>query len=118
MYGLPKDFDGSVFIGKEIIQICFAVNQVSVQFEKITVTSEASFGYSLTKDRGAEKVYQIPVRSSEIMELVGHAVTEVTVEGPGGLCLHFDNGHSLIFYDEMSNYESYHIYLSDKAIHV
>ena len=119
MYGLPKDFDISVFVGMELIQICFAVNQMSAHFEKkITITSESSFGYSIDKNGAGAKVYRIPVQSTEIMELIGHNVAEATVVGSGGLCLLFDNGHSLIFYDDMSNYESYHIYLSDKEIHV
>ena len=118
MYGLPKDFDVSVFVGKELIQICFAINVVSVHFEeRIRITSEGSFGYSLSPEN-KDVAYQIPVKDCEILELVGQAVTAATVEGPGGLRLRFDNGHSLIFYDDKSNYESYHIQLGDEEIHI
>ena len=121
MYGLPKDFDVSVFVGKELTQICFAINLVSIHFEKgIRITSEESLGYSLSTENNADAnmVYQIPVRNCEIMELIGHTITEATVEGRGGLRLRFDNGHSLIFYDDKPNYESYHIQLGDEEIHI
>ncbi len=118
MHGLPKDFDVSVFVGNELIQICFAINLMSVHFEKrIRITSEGSFGYSLSLEN-KDVIYQVPVQDCEILELIGHVVTAAAVEGSGGLRLRFDNGHSLIFYDDSPNYEAYHIQVGDKEIHI
>ena len=118
MHGLPKDFDTSIFVGKALNLVCFAVNLTSFHFEReIRITSEGSLGYSLSpKDK--DVVYQIPMKDGAIVELVGHAVSKAIVEGSGGLRLRFDNGHSLVFYDDKQNYESYHIQLGDKEIHI
>ena len=118
MHGLPKDFDGSVFVGKEVMQVCFTVNQVSIHFEDaMGITAEGPLCHSLTMDDEGT-TYEPPIRNGELQGLVGHAVTEATVIGPGDLRLRFDDGQSLIFCDDTPAYESYHIRLGDKEIHV
>ena len=116
MYGLPKDFNGSIFVKKEMIQVCFNANQMIVHFEEgLSVISMGSFGRASGK-RDREIVHELPVTSSDIMELLGHVVMEALVEENGILRLRFDNEQILTFYNDKPNYESYHIQMGKRTI--
>ena len=74
MYGLPLDFDPSIFIGRELQQVSFTANTVQLAFDDdIAITLESSFIFQL--DKAEEAVRQAPpVQISTLMSLVGRAV--------------------------------------------
>ena len=116
MYGLPEDFDGEVFAGRELIQVSFSKNTVSFWFgDDLSVTLESTFIHKRAADK-AECRQEIPVTESSVMSLIGKEVSSVKKDGDGTLILHFENGDSLAFLDDAKQYESYSIRTADKEI--
>ena len=116
MYGLPKDFDVSVFIGKTLDLVCFSVNTVNLIFEKnvsIIIMSSFIYQHNCTENTNIQK---IPVSSSDLMCLVGQVIEHAEGHENGALVLHLDNGQILTILDEFQQYESYMINIGDKEI--
>jgi hypothetical protein len=116
MYGLPADFDASIFIGRELVQVSFTTNTVHLVFDgDIAITVESSF--VLQHSPGTEAVKQAPpVESSSLMALVGRQVRSAHADTDGTLTLRFDGGGTLACLDDSKDYESYHIRLLGKEI--
>jgi hypothetical protein len=116
MYGLPQDFDATVFVGKELVQVSFSANTIHFSFDAhISVTLLSSFVYSSASD-DARSTQAVPVQSSNLMSLIGHTVDSADAKPDGTLTLGFDNGHSLTFLDDSQNYESYWIHIGGREI--
>lgn len=48
MYGLPSDFDASIFVGRELQQVSFTVNTVHLTFDgDVAITLESSFVFQM-----------------------------------------------------------------------
>src|SRR5262245_33308849 len=100
MYGLPEDFDGMFLLGRELEQICFTKNQVSLHFgEQIEITIEGSFSYEEAPRAITAVVSRLPLRQSDLMKLLGAVVSGVRGTREGTLQLDFDNGHRLSCFD-------------------
>ena len=111
MYGLPKDFDGSFLVGRTLEMVCFSQNQVYLHFdEDIIITIESAFSCN------TEQVVDVPVQDSNLMRLVGSAVSVVQGDTNGTLSLLFDNGQTVKVYDTTKQYESYTISYGGKTI--
>lgn len=116
MYGLQLDFDATVFVGRELMQICFTANTVGFAFsDDLSITLVSSFVHCNASSDEARK-QAVPVLSSNLMHLIGHKVDSVSAAPDGTLALVFDNGHSLTFLDDSQEYESYSIRIGDKEI--
>jgi hypothetical protein len=107
MHGLPGEFDGSAFVGAELVSVSFSVNTVRLLFEPdAEITIMASFivqaGADLEPVRDAP-----PVASSSVMALVGAKVCSASGTADGTLALHFDSGGSVVCVDDSRDYESY-----------
>jgi hypothetical protein len=104
MYGLPKDFDGAFLVGRSLDMVCFNQNQVYLHFDiNVLITIEDSFSCQ------DEQVVDVPVRESNLMQLLGATVSRVRGDKEGTLSLLFDNGQTLKVYDTTKQYESYRI---------
>lgn len=116
MYGLPPDFDATLFIGSELQQISFTVNTVYLTFDKdISITLESSFSFQ--SDRNSETERHVPpVRISAVMSLVGRQICSASATRDGTLVLEFTGGGVLTCIDDSKEYESYRICLYDKEI--
>jgi len=116
MYGLPADFDASVFVGRELEQVCFSVNTIRFDFDgDIAITATSSI--VLTLSAGTEPEQQAPpVVASRVMALVGRKVRSAQSHTDGTLRLCFEGGGSLTYRDDMKSYESYYIRIADKEI--
>jgi hypothetical protein len=111
MHGLPKDFDGTFFIGRTLEMVCFNENQVYLHFDaKLTITIESAFAY---KD---ELLVKVPVHDSNLMELLGSSVLTWQGDKDGTLSLTFERGRTLKVYDTTKQYESYTISYEGKVI--
>jgi hypothetical protein len=114
MYGLSATFDASVFVGKELIEVCFSVNTISFSFERdVLITVMGSF---IHRDKQSTSVNKqsVPVSTSSLMNLAGKKVQIAEARQDGTLTLHFENGHSLILLDDSQAYEAYIIRIGDK----
>lgn len=116
MYGLPADFDASLFIGCELQQVSFTVNTVHFTFDKdISITLESSFFFQ--SDRNSETVRQVPpVQISAVMSLVGRQICSTSSTRDGTLALEFTGGGTLTCIDDSKEYESYRIWIYGKEI--
>lgn len=118
MYGLPPDFDASVFIGKELEQICFSVNTITFHFGlDVSITVVSLFIYRVATE-GPECTETIPLHSSNAMRLLEKTVTSAVGQIDGTLSLTFGDGSNLMFIDDTHQYESYHIRIGNTEIHV
>ena len=116
MYGLQEDFDTTVFVGRELIQICFSANTINFAFsDDISITLASSFVYSNASNDVSRK-QAVPVSSSSLMHLIGHRIDAATASSDGTLGLVFDDGHNLALLDDSKDYESYSIRIGDKEI--
>lgn len=116
MYGLPEDFDVSIFVGRELVQVSFTTNTVHLAFGgDVAITTETSFVLRLS-GWTEEARQELPVESSNLMALIGHRVRLANAATDGTLTLHFEGGGILTFVDDSKEYESYHIHTPDREI--
>ena len=116
MYGLPPDFDPSIFIGRELLQVSFTANTVHLAFDAdIAITLESAFEFHL--DKRTEVVKQSPpVQVSSLMSLIGCQVCSASSDSDGTLILEFAGGGTFTCIDDSKQYESYHILIHGKEI--
>ena len=109
MYKLPLDFDGQFFVDKSLELVSFSDNTVYFSFEgEVSITVLSSLQHLFHQD-GDEKKQSIPLTESSLMQLVGHAVTQVLAGADGTLAIKLDNGHFLRVVDDLPNYDCYSI---------
>jgi hypothetical protein len=115
MYGLPENFDASFLVGQTLEMVCFNANQLYLHFSShITITVESTFSYQDGSSQSAPQ--QVPVKESNLMQLLEHKVSKASGDKNGTLALVFDNGHTVQCYDSSKNYESYQIKIGEKVI--
>jgi hypothetical protein len=119
MHGLPTDFDFNVLIGHLLELLCFSQNTISLNFSgDVMITIEGGFSYSRDPTNVPPKVLQVPVVESDVMALLGQTITKASGDERGTLTLEFGNGARFMCYDDSTQFESYHIVIGDKEIHV
>jgi hypothetical protein len=114
VYGLPDDFDGSAFVGRELVSVSFTVNTMHLEFDDdVSITLESRF--VLHRD-GRREEHTVPTKASGLMALVGHTVRLVDASPDGTLRLQFEGGGALTCLDDSKEYESYHLHLRGREI--
>jgi hypothetical protein len=109
MYGLPKDFNAAIFVGRNLEMIRFNENQVYLNFDqKLSIAVEDALSYQ-DKATLAPRTIEVPVLQSDLMQLLGHSITKASGNDEGTLTMEFDNGHILQCLDG-PHYEAYHIF--------
>ena len=118
MYGLPKDFDTSIFLGKTIQAISFSANTIDFMFDDaLSITATGSFSHHIP-GQNSDEVESIPVKNSKLMQLTEKSVVSAKVEGRGNLVLQFNDGQILRCIDDTPRYESYSITYHSKETFV
>jgi hypothetical protein len=118
MYGLPEDFDASVFVGHDLEHIMFTSNTVFFSFgPELSVNTTSSFLYR-KEALGSETKQVVPVGSSDVMSLLGKSVKVSRSDRSGMLELTFDDGQMLTFYDDQPSFESYSLRVGKREIFV
>jgi uncharacterized protein DUF6188 len=116
MNGLPTNFDSTIFLGKELIQISFSANTAHFSFsDDVRITILSTLIYRLTKS-DPDRSESIPVTSSAVMGLLGQVVSSAVATSDGTLLLTFTNGGSLKCIDDSEEYESYHLQLGSREV--
>jgi hypothetical protein len=117
MYKFPDDFDGRAFVGRTLEMICFNANQVYLHFDKkVSICAESSFLLSKHSSDEDRVIVSIPLKNSEMVELLDHSVTEIAISDRRNLTLRFDHGQSLSFVDQSELYESFRFVIGDTTI--
>jgi hypothetical protein len=110
MNGLPENFDGSSWIGRQLELICFAQYQVTFHFEaRLMITVFQQFSFQRPGDLEMPEPVSTQIAESNLMELLGQTVTAAKCEGEGTLAISFSDGYVLRCYDPPIPYEAYHI---------
>lgn len=118
MHGLPEDFDAAFFVGRTLELVCFSENQVTLHFDgDLSLTIESSFSYKKASESSGQ-VVRIPPSESQLMQLIGISVAEVSSSRGGTLVLTFSNEHVFRCFDDSTQFESYHIKRGTIEIHV
>jgi len=118
MYGLPKGFDGSSFVGESLSSIMYTENNLSFAFgDDFTITSDTTIAVREQHD-SEDEYLDYSSKSATILFLIGHKIVSINAESDGTLNLTFDDGKQLRFFDDLPQYESYHIRIKDNEIHV
>jgi hypothetical protein len=115
MYGLPKGFNTTKFIGRTLDEVSFTLNTICFSFdENIGITVESSLEHC---DRDGQ-VYRVapPVSDSRLMRLVGGLVESADAATDGTLILRFNDGQTLTCFDESADYECYHIWFGNNQV--
>jgi hypothetical protein len=99
MYGLSPQTDLSFLADRELLQVCFGLHQVTLNFECETSVSIESnyFMNGVSRDRAA------------LCSLLGHRVSAARNVGDGSVDLVFSSGDRLYILDSNKDYESYQI---------
>jgi hypothetical protein len=115
MYGLPENFDASFFVGQTLEMVSFNANQLYLHFSgKITITVESTFSYQSGNTQPA--TIRVPVKQSNLMQLLEHTVSKASGDRNGTLTLVFDNDDLLQCFDSSKSYESYQIKYGNRTI--
>lgn len=117
MYGLPAGFDTSRLLGCTLTQVSFSENTVHLSFTNdFSITIESSFSHSKPGRLSDVERSRVPVRESQLMQLLGESVDSAHASADGTLRLGFSNGHVLACFDDTPLYEAYRIKLGDEEI--
>ena len=117
MYGLPPGFDTSRLLGCALEQVSFSENTVHLSFTNdVSITIESCFAHSRHGGLGDVERTRVPVRESQLMQLLGESVESAHASADGTLRLRFTNGHVLACFDDSPQYEAYRIKLGEEEI--
>ncbi len=109
MYGFPRDFEASCFIGKKLEQISFSENTIHLCFDPdLSITLMSSYEHYIAADQ-SPIVGVVPVDESTLMRLIGRRVVSAVAAAGGVLVLHFEDTQILKCLDDSPQYESYRI---------
>jgi hypothetical protein len=116
MYGLPRDFDPQIFVGRELETITYAVNVIVLAFaERLTVSVSGSLPYR-TGPGVNPAVDRPPVPHTELVGLVGRTVVGTQLRSSRELVLDLEGGGFVTLLDDSETYECYLINTGDREI--
>ena len=117
MYDLPKNLDFQQWIGRRLDLVSFGKYSIHFNFDgTLKITVESLFSYQKSGMEKAPEPTRVTVAQSDLMQLLGHTVRNVSDEGDRTLRMEFDNGDILRFYDPHEPYEAYQIEYEGKLI--
>jgi hypothetical protein len=109
MYGLPKDFDYSIFVGRVVEQVAFMEYMVWISFDAdLSIAIECSYSHQVAPD-DPERIMEVPPKESTLMQLPGKLVESAAAEDSTTLVLRFKGGHVLKCFDDTKAYECFKI---------
>jgi hypothetical protein len=115
VHGVPEDFDYSVFVGAGLERVCFGPYVVHLDFSSsevpgpLHISIEGRYIHAGPTTEGWSDEERVPAKSSRLMQLTNHLVTEAARLDASRMRLDFDHGHSLTLLDDSEAYESFQI---------
>lgn len=108
MYGLDKKTDLSFLKDKRLIQICFGMHQLILNFDEgVSIMVEGKIDF-LGENQSTHREVS-PVEPGPLMSLLNHSIETLKVMDEGTLELTFTNRSTLKLYDSNPDTESYQI---------
>lgn len=106
MYGLPKNFDGAIFTGEELQQVCIGRNDLILKFHppaSILITSSVAF----ISEHGERYAFEgLADAGRFLVGLLGQTVKSAQPAGRRVLRLEFSAG-TLELLDDSERFESF-----------
>lgn len=110
MYRLPKDFDVSFLIGRELESICFGQYQANLNFtDGVWIQIEGSFKFFVDAQL-MEQVDEFPISKSALPQIIGQKVTGINITADSDLELVLNGKNRLLIAEDNGPYESYRIF--------
>ena len=116
MYGLPKGFDGQIFVGCALEMLCINTTQIYLHFsDQLSICVQAS--YSLQSNRDSQvRIVEVPMVEPDLFKLLEQLVIAASAREDGTLVLEFGNDFVFKCYDPTDLYEAYEIRHGDRTI--
>ena len=116
MYGVPDSAEWSFLVGREVLQICVGLHQVTLRFD-----GEVSMDIECEFDRSGPTVVPpsgttLPSKAMGLVSLIGSKVVSVASENRTTLAIAFTNQETLKVHDSNQIYESFQVTSPDKEI--
>jgi hypothetical protein len=116
MYGLPRDTKLGFFNAKTLLQACFGVHELILNFEgDVSVTVTSSLG-CVDSSGNVQQYDDFRQVAAAALALLNRAVLSADGDEAGTLTLRFDGGGILAIYDDSKEYESYTIKNGEQMI--
>ena len=116
MYGLPSDFDSSVFVGHRLESVTFAENVIVLDFsDAISVSISGTVLYQESPAASPQRERPAASRTS-LISAVGRTVEAVELKSPRELILRLERSFSVTLLDDSDAYECYLISVGDQEI--
>lgn len=117
MFGLPKDFDGSIFLSRTLEQICLNENTIYFHFDRgIFISVESAYSYFEADLVSDDQLTEVPKFDANVLRLLGKSIRRATGSSDGTLSLVFETGQMLKIFDTSDQYESYKMDFDNKTI--
>jgi hypothetical protein len=117
MNGIPDNLDLSNMIGSRLDAVALQEYQIVFQFDGgSSIVAEGTMDVTLTGDIVAQWKQKEGWSSVAFQRCVGTTVERIAIPSKKELDLYLSDGWVLRFYDDSTQYESFHIYPQD--IHV
>lgn len=118
MYGLPDDFDATVFVDTELDLVTYAVNTVFLRFgDRLSLTVVNTLSYRVAEDT-EERIETLPPCETGLPCLVGRTVVAAESSRDGTLRVYLEGGAVISCTDDSPQYEAYSITVDTRRIFV
>lgn len=109
MYGLRKDINLRFFEGRTLLQVCFGLHDLILNFDgDVSVTVTSSVG-CVTSGGSIQRCDDFRQVAPTLVALLNQSVRSAEGDEAGTLTIRFDGGGMLSIYDDSEEYESYTI---------
>jgi hypothetical protein len=116
MYGIINNLDWSFLIGKELLQICISLYQLSLRFNgDVSINIECEFEH-VSLAANSLPAAKLSGTAVTLVSLLGARITAVSKQGVKTLGIEFSNGEMLMIHDSNDSYESFSINAPGKEI--
>ena len=116
VYGVPDSIEWSFLVGREVLQVCIGLHQVSLRFDgQVSINIECDFDHAPAADTFRSQS-SLPHKVASLVSLLGNKVTSAIRKGGKFLEIRFANEEMLKLYDSNELYESFQVTTPDKEI--
>jgi hypothetical protein len=116
VYGVPDSGEWSFLVGREVLQVCIGLHQVSLRFDgQVSMNLECKFDHRRATDT-LQLPSAFPQKAAGLVSLLGSKVTKAISKAAKILEIRFANKETLKLYDSNEIYESFQVITPDREI--
>jgi hypothetical protein len=116
VYGVPESTEWSFLVGREVLQICISLHEVSIRFDgHVVMNIEGDFAHAPVQATLASGS-GLPEKAASLISLLGCKIASALSRNGKILEICFANGETLKLYDSSEIYESFQVTTPDKEI--